>query len=42
MNWQDMQFLVKRGETYEQITAAQFFKKTKRKDKIIRIYERSK
>lgn len=42
MNWQDMQFLVKRGETYEHITAAQFFKRMIRKGKIKKIYERSK
>lgn len=42
MKFEDMNFLVKRGNSYEQITAAQFFKKLKRKDKIIKIYERSK
>jgi hypothetical protein len=42
MTLERMNFLVKRGNSYEQITAAQFFRKMKRKDKIIRIYERSK
>jgi hypothetical protein len=42
MTVERMNFLVKRGNSYEQITAAQFFRKMKRKDKIIKIYERSK
>jgi hypothetical protein len=42
MKFEDMNFFVKRGQVYEKITAAQFFKKQKRKDKIINIYERSK
>jgi len=42
MKWEDVQFLVKVGKTYEHITAAQFFKKLIRKGKIKKIYERSK
>lgn len=42
MKVEDMNFLVKRGNTYENITFQQFFRKMKRKDKIIKIYERSK